>query len=236
MRSLYVAVMRAVAKVADLIGLTRLLDRWATRSRWGVWVRSLLAIYDPVSLIKLDVPWWTFEAGDLVAERLRARPDSRIFEWGAGASTVWLGSRAASVHSVEHDADWARTLADMLPPNATVVAVPAIPAGAGTTVTSAKKGFDGLDFGAYVEAINDTTGDFDLIVVDGRAREACLFAALDRLAPDGMIVFDNVDRERYVDAIEELGPDWEVAWTRGLTPCLPYPTRTALIARRASAQ
>jgi hypothetical protein len=231
MRGAYVAVLRVVARIADLTGLTRLLDAWARRSRWGLWARSLLAIYDPVALIRLDVPWWTFEAGDRVAERLRERPATRVFEWGAGASTVWLGTRAASVHSVEHDTAWAEDLTGLLPSNATVVAVPPEPATSATTVRSAKKGFEGLDFGRYVEAINETTGEFDLIVVDGRAREACLFAALPRLAEDGLIVFDNVDRERYVEAIAELGPAFQVTWTRGLTPCLPYPTRTALIAR-----
>ena len=72
-------------------------------------------------------------------------------------------------------------------------------------------------------------GDFDVIVIDGRAREACLAKAVDRLRPDGLIVFDNVDRQRYVDAIDTLGPRVEVVMTRGLTPALPYPTRTALL-------
>jgi predicted O-methyltransferase YrrM len=94
---------------------------------------------------------------------------------------------------------------------------------------SHKEGSEGLDFGAYVAAVDDVPGEFDLIVVDGRAREACYARALDRLAPGGMIVFDNVDRQRYVDAIEASHRPVEVLWTRGLTPSLPYPTRTALI-------
>ena len=48
---------------------------------------------------------------------------------------------------------------------------------------------------------------------------------------------DNVDRARYRTAIAELadrltdrrGSRVEVTWTRGLTPSLPYPTRTALL-------
>ena len=66
-------------------------------------------------------------------------------------------------------------------------------------------------------------------MIDGRAREACLARAVDRLAPGGVIVFDNVDRRRYRDAIDALGDSVEVTTTRGLTPALPYPTRTALL-------
>ena len=69
---------------------------------------------------------------------------------------------------------------------------------------------------------------FDLIVVAGRAREACLREAGEHLVPGGLIVFDNVDRQRYLDAMA-AATDLAVTITRGLTPCLPYPTRTALL-------
>lgn len=94
---------------------------------------------------------------------------------------------------------------------------------------SRKRGYEGLDFTAYCAAIDDVPGVFDLVVIDGRAREACLGAAVARLAPGGLIVFDNVDRRRYVEAIDALGDRVRVTMTRGLTPALPYPTRTALI-------
>ena len=97
---------------------------------------------------------------------------------------------------------------------------------------SEKPGFEGLDFHDYVAALDDTDGSFDLIVVDGRARNACFHRAVSRLAPDGVLVFDNVDRERYRSAIASSPLPVEVEWTRGLTPALPYPTRTALVRLR----
>ena len=72
-------------------------------------------------------------------------------------------------------------------------------------IGSAKPGHAGLDFSTYVAAIDGVDGAFDVIVIDGRAREACLQRAVTRLAPDGLIVFDNVDRQRYRDAIGTLG-------------------------------
>ncbi len=96
-------------------------------------------------------------------------------------------------------------------------------------VLSAKPGFAGLDFSSYVDAVDAEPGLFDLVVVDGRARDACFHRAVSRLAPGGLLVFDNVDRERYRAAIAASPVPVSVEWTRGLTPALPYPTRTALV-------
>jgi hypothetical protein len=221
--------MRAVRRLLRAIGLLVLLDRFAPRSRVVLWIRSLLSIYDAVDLLQLDVPWWTFRSADRVEAFLATRRDAVVLEWGAGASSRWLAARASTVVSIEHDAPWAETVRPLLPANCDLRVVPAPTATGSTTVVSHKEGSEGLDFGAYVAAVDDVPGEFDLIVVDGRAREACYARALDRLAPDGMIVFDNVDRQRYVDAIEASHRPVEVLWTRGLTPSLPYPTRTALI-------
>lgn len=231
MKKHYVTAMRGLRAVLRTIGVLALLDRWAARSRIGMWVRSLFSIYDLADLLQYDVPWWTFESADLVSDFLDDRPDARVFEWGSGASTVWLGRRSATVTSVEHDRAWADTMAGVLPGNASLKVVEPVPSSDG--VQSGKPGFEGLDFSSYVGAIEATDGDFDLIVIDGRAREVCLERALPRLADDGLIVLDNVDRARYREAIDKHCPDLEVTWTRGLTPSLPYPTRTALISRPA---
>jgi hypothetical protein len=234
MKTTYVTAVRSVRRALELVGILELLDRWAARSRTGLWVRSLLSIYDLEDLLKHDVPWWTFEASDRVADFLAMRPDARVFEWGSGASTVWLSRRAGSVTSVEHDAAWAHIVAPVLPNNAAVhVVEPVAASGAAGQQLSEKSGFEGLDFADYVAAVDDTSGCFDLVVVDGRARNACFHRAISRLSHDGVLVFDNVDRERYREAIASSPVPIEVEWTRGLTPALPYPTRTALVWLRA---
>lgn len=229
MKRLYVSAVRAVARLFELLGVMGLLDRWAARSRTGLWVRSWFAIYDLEQMVALGVPWWTFEAIDQVERHLSSRESAQVFEWGSGASTVWLAARAGSVLTVEHDAEWASGMRSRLPDHVRLLVVPPV----GSTrpaVPSAKPGHEGLDFSDYVAAIDRSPDRYDLVVIDGRAREACLARALDHLAPGGLIVFDNVDRERYRDAIAAEGARLEVAWTRGRTPSLPYPTRTALIA------
>lgn len=230
MKRAYVTSVRVLRRLLRVIGLMGPFDAWARRSRTGRWARSLLAIYDVRELVALDTPWWTFEAAELVAAHLDERPGARVFEWGSGASTAWLSRRADEVVAVEHDAEWADQVRPLVGDVAEVVTVPPVPATAGSGVLSRKPGFVGLDFTDYVAAIDEQPGVFDLIVIDGRAREACLVRAVPHLADDGLIVFDNVDRRRYRDAMAAQ-PGIEVLWTRGLTPSLPYPTRTALIRR-----
>jgi hypothetical protein len=233
MKQVYVSVTRIGRRLMARVGLLSLMDRWASRSRWGLWLRSLLSVYDLEDLLRHDVPWWTFKASDRVADFLATRPGARVFEWGSGASTVWLSRRAGSVTSVEHDGGWADIVRPVLPGNAEVRVVEPVPAnGRAGQVLSAKPGFEGLDFRAYVDSLDDTEGAFDLVVVDGRARNACFHRAVSRLAPDGVLVFDNVDRARYRSAIASSPIPVEVEWTRGLTPALPYPTRTALVRLR----
>lgn len=193
------------------------------------WLHSLGHIHDTAALVDLDVPWWTYRAIDDVERWLAARPrPARVLEYGAGASTVWLARRSGEVVSVEHDPAFAEAMADLLVgvPNARVVVRPPTPA-ARPVVPSAKAGYAGLDFSSYVGAIDEVQGAFDLVVIDGRAREACLRAALPRLADDGIVVFDNTLRRRYRRAIE-MAPVVERR-LRGLTPSLPYPEQTSVL-------
>lgn len=232
MKTVYVAGARFVRRFLGAVGLLGWLERRSDSSRLALWLRSLMSIFDAEDLARLGVPWWTFKSIDRVQDFLAEVPDARVFEWGSGASTVWLSHRAGSVRTVEHDAEWARSISTLLSDRVHLVLVPATQLSGSGGVRSDKAGQEGLDFSAYVDAIDRDDTLYDLIVIDGRAREACLVRALDHLAPGGLVVFDNVDRERYRAAIAASGP-LDVIWTRGLTPSLPYPTRTALLSRSA---
>jgi len=227
-KNLYIRTVRAIGGLLRAVGLLAALERRSPRSRLATWLVSLFVIHDVDGLGRLDLPWWTFDSADQVAAYLREHPGACVFEWGSGASTLWLAARAGSVHSVEHHAGWAAQLSPRLPENVTLRVVEPVPS-ATPSVPSAKTGHAGLDFADYVAAIDDVAGTFDVVVIDGRAREACLVRAVERLSPEGIIVFDNVDRRRYVEAIDTVGDRLVVTMTRGLTPALPYPTRTALL-------
>ncbi len=193
------------------------------------WAYSLRLIHDAAGLAALDMPWWTYRGAAAVDEWIERHPRPvRAFEYGSGASTAWLARRVDEVHSAEHDRVFAASFAPVVAGYANVrMHVVAPTPAAHPLVGSAKAGYHGQDFSDYVAAIDGLDGDFDLIVIDGRARQACLRAALRRLSPDGIVVFDDSWRRRYRPAI--AAADVQEHAFRGLTPTMPYPGQTSVL-------
>ncbi len=225
----YVRMLRAGRTIARASGLLSALER-RPDSRNAHWLRSLFAIHDIDEMIRLDVPWWTYDAIAKVDQFLKQRPNARIFEYGSGASTIWAAKRAGSVTSVEHDSHWAELVQTRIAPypHATLHAVPA-DAHKSTQALyhSTKHGYRDQSFQAYASAIDTLPGPYDLIVIDGRARVGCFEHARAHLAPGGMIVFDNSHRASYVAAIKQAGG--QSTRLSGRAPSLPYRDETTLI-------
>jgi hypothetical protein len=119
-------------------------------------------------------------------------------------------------------------LAPLLPAGGvTLRVVESQPASGRPLAPSGRRGYEGRDFDRYVRSIAEPARRYDLIVVDGRARSACLRMAREALAPGGLIVFDNSDRGRYQAALAELAPC--TTRLRGWAPALPIRSETALI-------
>jgi len=229
-KRVYAAGARATGRALERVGILGE-DPPPRSRRLRHWSFSLTRAHDSIGISKLDVPWWTYGAIDAVEGWLGARDEPvRAFEWGSGASTIWLAKRVDSVHSVEHHAGFGTMIQAELAdrPNATLDIVEPVDSPA-PEIGSAKEGHGRLDFSRYVRHIDEVGGEFDLIVVDGRAREACLLAALEHLAPGGIVVFDNTLRRRYRSAIA-AAPVHETIH-RGLTPTLPYPDQTSILTR-----
>lgn len=177
---------------------------------WHRWAASLLAIHDVRSMVALDLPWWNVHATQRVEAFLARRANVRAFEFGAGASTAWLARRAASVISVEHNAQWQTLISPML-----------------ERLGNARLWGRELDGDAYVSAIDEAGGPFDLIVIDGRRRVECLTRALPHLRKDGIILFDDSGRSRYRTAIRHCGLKEERHFGRSY--CVPYPDFTSIL-------
>ncbi len=234
----YASSARATGRVLERVGL--LDDQPPPRDRRiRHWAFSLTRAHDSIGISKLDVPWWTYGAIDDVERWIAGRSTPvRAFEWGSGASTIWLSKRlgqgGGTVRSVEHHAGFGTMIQEQLAdtPNARLDIVEPEES-ADPEIGSAKEGHGRLDFVKYVRHIDSVAADggpFQLIVVDGRAREACLRAALSHLDDDGIIVFDNTLRRRYRKAIA-AAPVTETVH-RGLTPTLPYPDQTSVLRKR----
>ena len=237
LRSVYVGASRAIRSAAASTGVLARLDtsyRTRPRSLRGH-LRTLFAIHDVDDLIALDVPWWTYGAVDAVEAHLaRLGGAARTFEYGSGASTVWLARRCAQVVSVEHHAGFAGVMRRVLAEGGLTDVVDLLEvapvASAAPVIGSRRRGEQGRDYADYVTSIDRFEGTFDLICVDGRARGECLLHAASRLAPGGILLLDDSQRPRYADAVRRSG--LAIRRFRGWVPSLPYPRETALLRAR----
>ena len=56
----------------------------------------------------------------------------------------------------------------------------------------------------YCDVITQYNNEFDVVVIDGRERVQCARNALSALKPNGVIIWDNTDRDRYEPGIRAL--------------------------------
>jgi hypothetical protein len=173
------------------------------------WLNSLF-VGKPLNGQGAPVPWFTYPAIEFLEPRIA--PTWRVFEWGSGFSTLWWAARVAEVRAVEHDAAWHHELSGRLPANARVELV---------TATA-----------AYDAAIETAGGPFDVVVIDGEARNACAARALHHVKPDGLIVFDNSDRQAFRPGVEQLGlAGWKRIDFFGPIPAYLYKNCTSVFFR-----
>jgi len=126
----------------------------------------------------------------------------RMLEWGAGGSTVWLAQNlpeAATLTSVEHDREWFYEVSNHLGNGGrgrrdNVRLLLREPTGPlGTNATAAED--DPANLQPFINAVDSER--FDVILVDGYARGACLDKARALLNPGGVVVLHDAQREWY---------------------------------------
>jgi hypothetical protein len=198
------------------------------------------------------VPWFTYPAIRFL-QRL-VRPDWRVLEYGSGNSTRWWAKRVVQVVAVEHDPAWAAALRRDMPANARLVERvmdDLVPPDCDTVLREQyfRSGCFGLPTpdptrnyraglldGAYLAygavGLEYPAGYFDVVVVDGMARALTAWVAARQVAPGGLVVFDNSDRNDYRKGYEVLQDNGFVRidfW--GLGPINPYEWCTSIFVR-----
>ncbi|MEI6787307.1 MAG: class I SAM-dependent methyltransferase [bacterium] len=162
-----------------------------------------------------QIPWITFDA-KLWLDR-HVNESMSIFEWGSGGSTLYFAKHARQVVSVDHNADWYQTVLAtlsheklknaecfLIPPQQSVWAR-FLPYTARTYVSRTFIEHRNLRFRSYVRKIESyRDGTFDLVMIDGRARAACLFHAVRKIKRGGYMVLDNAERPHYQSAMRRL--------------------------------
>jgi hypothetical protein len=130
------------------------------------------------------IPWLCYAAIWMLEPRVK--PTFRVFEYGSGGSTLWWAKRAHHVVSCEHDFKWHRKMKRQMPPNVTYIHRELEPGG------------------VYCREINEHAGPFEIVVIDGRDRVNCARQSVGKLAADGVIVWDNTERDYYAEGLEFL--------------------------------
>jgi hypothetical protein len=127
------------------------------------------------------LPWYTYPAIRFLENRLPTGLD--VLEFGSGNSTLWWMARAKFVLSVETDHVWAEHVRNRLSSN--------------TLVRLAKE----EDFLQTVQSVGQK---FDVIVIDGAARNACAGFVSELITESGVVIWDNSDREEYAPGFDVL--------------------------------
>jgi len=154
-----------------------------------------------------EQPWLTFPAQDIL--HIYVRPDTKVFEFGGGGSTLYFVNHAMEVITVEHDSEWFTKLQSIIAqkkgnnwqgnliapePSNTANLDPANPA----HYYSSDAHYTGHIFKSYTTAIDKyPDGYFDLVLVDGRSRPSCIQHSIPKVKKKGLLVVDNSDRSYY---------------------------------------
>ena len=135
----------------------------------------------------------------LIADR---KPE-RCLEWGSGYSTVKFSKAlppSGTWTAIEHDEAWFERVKSLLGQRGDVtvhLVPPHQPKWEGDG--------DRDTFHDYIEATGiDTSGGYDLIIVDGRARSQYLGTAAKLLKPDGLCILHDANREAYWPSLEHF--------------------------------
>jgi hypothetical protein len=208
----YVRQMQRFPRASAAAGLALLGARSYLRD--AGWFRSFASRL-AVDADGAPLPWFTYAAIALLEPRVG--PDLRVFEYGAGHSTLWWAARVREVRSVEDDAGWIAALQPRLPPNARInhAAVDDVAYAGGAALAAGAGG-----------------APDELVVKEGPVPNACVPAALEALSDRGVIVWDNSERPRYTEGQQRLR---EAGFRRvdlhGMGPINPYGWCTSVFYR-----
>jgi hypothetical protein len=202
------------------------------------WFESLAPDY----MVSSRIPWITFDAFDYLDANLSS--DLRIFEWGSGGSTLyWLRRNASLIVSIEHDPQWFSRMSTMTDGSSNLdyrLVLPEIlPAGSASgdrsdpdAYVADDPGFSGYTFQRYAAAIDSfPVGYFDLVMIDGRARPACIKHGSVKVRTGGFLVLDNADRPYYLARTAAYLIGFECQEFPGLTPAMGALCQTNIYTR-----
>ena len=187
---------------------------------------SLLSVYNVREIIKLGLPWWTYNSATFLNEYLKNKAKLDAFEYGPGASSFWLKKYCKNIRFVEHDKHFYDYFKNLIKNENKINGKLVVPLPKkNSKFTSNKSGWVGYDFEQYVKSISNEGKKFDIIVIDGRSRVSAFKYCTKFLKKNGVIVFDNSKRIRYSE-IFRSGMSYKKF--KGYVPTLPFKDETSI--------
>jgi len=187
------------------------------------------------SLIKQRLPWITFDAINYL-EGIDLS-DKRIFEYGSGGSTLFWLSRGAQCVSIEHDLDWFNKIKRVtstysfdyrliLPePDTRSATDPANP----DDYSSDEFNYHKVNYKNYASQIDEFPSNyFDVVLIDGRSRPACIKHSAIKVKKHGLLILDNSDRDYYLSKTSQYLSSFTRMDFRGIVPSMPMHSTTTI--------
>lgn len=179
------------------------------------WINSLIEISndDPKKIFEKNIvePWMYAEAYLFIKSYLILNKNSYVFEYGSGSSTFYFSKYCKKLISIESDSNWHKLMSDFIYKNSfNNINLICNPPENDNNIQflskykTAFKNFDYKNFQSYVNIIDKFEKSFDVIIIDGYCRSACIEKAIKKIKKKGLIVVDNSARERYQQGIKEL--------------------------------
>jgi len=117
------------------------------------------------------IPWLTYPAIEYINQyNLK---EMSVFEFGSGNSSRFWAKKAKKVISIENDIKWFTYVKNYISGNQDI--------------------YLKTDKISYVNMLQELGLKYDIIIVDGEWRSACVEKAVDYLEEGGMIIIDNSD-------------------------------------------
>lgn len=122
-------------------------------------------------------PWLGKSVIDLIKKHLNE--SLSVFEWGCGNSTLFWSQYVRDVVAVEHNKQWYEKMLQAVPDNVLIK-------------------YCELEYGKeYCSSILEENKTFDIVLIDGRDRVRCAQNAVLKLKENGIIIWDDSERENY---------------------------------------
>lgn len=195
----------------------------------------------PGYLIASSMPWICFDAIIFLNDCLRTKNNLRIFEYGSGGSTFYWLLFDVKLVSIEHDISWFTMVKEKL--NTRMIKNvdyryvepeyvnenwwkerdPSDPLQYSTGDETLKN----YKFRNYVNQIDQfPDGYFDLIMIDGRSRPACITHSIKKVKQGGLLIIDNTEIDYYFQKTASYLEAFDRKIFFGIVPTLTHMSRT----------